>query len=281
MRRLWKAPKSHAWWLFLGGSTLFYAAVFYLYYRTVKVPGFHDAPGTGSLARFGLIAIGMVMVTATYTLRRRFMRFLPGKAHDWLWMHTWVGVITILIAMLHANFDHVLRGYCMTPRCLTGANGGPLALYALILLVGSGIFGRLLDIWQTRVIANDASTNGVGIAQALEERISELEYTVERLYAGKSEPFQQFYMQALGREKEIPGVIPALAAYEQSDFRRTYEILIERRRLLESLQRQNHARLIIRRWRNIHIALVCVALTMIGLHLGMLAFSRFKLFGHL
>jgi hypothetical protein len=53
---------------------------------------------------------------------------------------------------------------------------------------------------------------------------------------------------------------------EVSDFQRTYEILTECARLERSLQRQNHARLVIRTWRYIHIPLACVAIVMISYH---------------
>ena len=173
MRRLWKAPRSKVWWLSLPITTLFYLGVLALYLQTVRRPGFNDAPGLGGLSRFGIIALGMVMLASTYTLRRRFLRFLPGKAQDWLWVHNWLGIAAVLIAMFHANFDHLLRDYCFSSQCLLNEHFGPFALYALIFLVGCGVFGRLFDQRLTRIIAQEASSNGVGIVQALEARVLE------------------------------------------------------------------------------------------------------------
>jgi len=132
------------------------------------------------------------------------------------------------------------------------------------LLVLSGIIGRLLDVWQAHGIARDASTNGIGIVQAIEERILELEYTVERLSAGKSEAFKNYCLQALEHTANL--AIPTLAPNEQVDFQRAQETLSTHASLAQSLQRQNRARLIIRSWRYIHIVLACLALLIILYH---------------
>lgn len=282
LRRLWKAPRSKVWWLSLLGAALFYLGVLALYLQTVRHPGFHDAPGLGGLSRFGIIALGVVMLTSTYTLRRRFLRFLPGKAQDWLWVHNWLGVVAVLITLLHANFDHLLRDYCFTSKCLLDEHFGPFALYALILLVGCGISVRLFDYRQTRIIAQEASSNGVGIAQAVEERVLELRYAVERLYAGKSEPFKQHCLQALRQpasastpalgNDDISRLLSLLPPGEQADFQRASVLLAERARLLQSMRRQERARLLMRRWRTIHIVLACIALVIICLHVGIAVF---------
>ncbi|MEO8973348.1 MAG: hypothetical protein ABI406_17315, partial [Ktedonobacteraceae bacterium] len=142
------------------------------------------------------------------------------------------------------------------------------ALFALIFLVVSGIIGRLLDRWQTAMIARDASINGEGIAPALAERILELEYTVERLCAGKSEPFKQYCMQVLDRGS-IGGLdisVPALVPVEQKDFQTVYETLTTYTSLGESLKKQQQARRIIRLWRYVHIVLASLALLVILYH---------------
>jgi cytochrome b561 len=205
----------------------------------------------------------LVLATAGYTLRRRFMRGLPGKVQDWLWMHTWVGITTILLVLLHENFTYTTPATCQ-PGCLTDSYWAASALYALILLVLSGIVGRLLDRWQTHVIARDASANGVGIVRALEEHILELEYTVERLCAGKSEPFKQYCLQALDRG--APAQPPALPPAEHADFQRASETLEQHASLVRSLHRQRRARLILRTWRTLHMILATLAVIVILYH---------------
>jgi heme/copper-type cytochrome/quinol oxidase subunit 4 len=268
LRRIWKKPRSKAQWMWLTGAVMLFVLIAFYW---VHERGFDYKPGLGSLPRFGIIAFFLFLLMFTYTLRRRFMRFLPGKAQSWLWMHTWFGILVLLTVLLHANFYYVLHDYCFSIACLAPLYAGPIALYALILLVVAGIVGRLLDLWQTRVIARDANSNGVGIAQALEERIVELNYMVERLYAGKSEQFQRYCRQALSQQEALSGGVPALPAAEQAEFRRACETLARRSNLQQSLHCQNRARLIMRRWRAVHIACACLAVGGIALHLGLLA----------
>jgi uncharacterized membrane protein len=221
--RIWRAPASKAWWLWLAAGLLLYAVILIIYLNALKTQPF-PGPFNDPLRSFGIVAFVLVLVTASYSLRRRFARNLPGKAQDWLWMHTWLGIAAILIALLHENFMFILRNYCTNASCLTNAYGGTSALIALIVLVLTGLVGRLLDKWQARGIAQDASANGVGIVRAIEERMLELEFTIERLSAGKSEAFQQYCMQALegaGASLAIPGLPPQ----EERDFRRAREAL--------------------------------------------------------
>ena len=264
--RLFKAPLTKAFWLWLSVSIILYAAIYAWYLFTLKTQPF-AGPFRDPLRFFGIIAFVMVLGTATYSLRRRFVRSLPGMARDWLWMHTFIGIAAILIAFLHENYEHILHDYCSNLNCFSQSYFGTSALFALILLVISGIVGRLLDLWQARIIARDASTNGVGIVQALEERILELEYTVERLSAGKSEPFKAYCLQALddagtGRLEGNPPIPPQ----EQTDFQRAQQTLVDRARLAASLQRQKRARLTFRTWRYIHMALAVLALIIITYH---------------
>ena len=264
--RLFKAPLTKAFWLWLSVSIILYAAIYAWYLFTLKTQPF-AGPFRDPLRFFGIIAFVMVLGTATYSLRRRFVRSLPGMARDWLWMHTFIGIAAILIAFLHENYEHILHDYCSNLSCFSQSYFGTSALFALILLVISGIVGRLLDLWQARIIASDASTNGVGIVQALEERILELEYTVERLSAGKSEPFKAYCLQALddagtGRLEGNPPIPPQ----EQTDFQRAQQTLVDRARLAASLQRQKRARLTFRTWRYVHIALAILALIIITYH---------------
>jgi hypothetical protein len=171
--------------------------------------------------------------------------------------------------MLHENFAFVTHDFVQGVSDLTGSDWGGAALFALIFLVISGILGRFLDIWQTHVIAREASTNGVGIAQSLQERIQELEYTVERLSAGKSEAFKEYCLKALGQKKggsRVLDATPELKVYEAADFQSAVETLQQRRRLVRSLQRQTSARQAIRTWRTIHIILATLAVVVILYH---------------
>jgi predicted ferric reductase len=265
MRRVWKAPISAAFWLWLAVSIILYAGIYAWYLFALRAQPF-AGPALDPLRFFGIIAFVMVLGTAAYSLRRRFVRSLPGMARNWLWMHTWIGIASLLIAFLHENYAYILHDYCSNLSCFSQSYFGPSALFALLFLVISGIVGRILDLWQARIIARDASTNGVGIMQALEERIRELEYTVERLSAGKSEPFKQYCWQALERVDTLPTIPAGLVKQEQADFQRVQQTLVDYARLVASLQRQKRARLIFRTWRYVHITLAVIALLIITYH---------------
>ncbi len=264
-RRVWKAPTTNARWLWLIVSIVLYVIVYAVYLVAIKTQAF-PGPFNDPLRSFGILSFLLVLSTAAYSLRRRFARGLPGMARDWLWMHTWIGITALLIAFLHENYKHILHDYCQNATCLTQSYWGTSALLALFFLVLSGIAGRVLDSWQARVIARDASTNGVGIVRALEENILELEYTVERLSAGKSDQFKAYCLQAIEAPQSLPGQMPVLAPGEQADFQRAYETLSTRVQLEQSLQKQKRARLIISSWRTVHIVLACVALLIILFH---------------
>jgi hypothetical protein len=263
-RRTWRAPASRARLLWLIIALLISGGIMLLYLFALTTQTF-PGPLSDPLRSFGIIAFALVLATASYSLRRRFARNLPGKAQDWLWMHTWLGCAAILIALLHENFAHVLRDYCQNASCLTNAYGGTGALLALFALVLSGIAGRLIDRWQARRIARDASSNGAGIVRGIEERLLEQEYRIERLCAGKSEAFKDYFLLALEKQ-HLSASQPALAQREQNDFLRAREALIVHLQLTSSLNRQRQARLLMRIWRSLHISLAVLALLIIAFH---------------
>lgn len=266
-RHIWNAPVSPSRWLWLAVAVLLSGGIAVLYVFALATQPF-PGPFNDPLRSFGIVAFALVLATAAYSLRRRFARNLPGKVQEWLWMHTWLGCAAVLIALLHENFAHILHNYCQNAGCLTEAYGGTSALLALIVLVLSGITGRLLDMWQARRIASDASANGAGIVQAIEERLLEQEYTIERLCAGKSEAFKQYCLLTLERA-DANLRVPDLAAGEQGDFQRAREALLLHAHLAQSLRSQQHARLIMRTWRVVHITLAVLALLIITFHASM------------
>lgn len=266
-RRIWHVPVSRTRWLWLFACLLCYAVVLILYIHAIDTQPF-AGPFNDPLRLFGVVAFCLVLGAAAYALRRRFARSLPGKVQDWLWMHIWVGGTAILIALLHENFLHILHGYCQNMSCFTEGYAGTSALLALFLLVLSGIIGRFIDIWQAHTIAQDASTNGVGIARAIEERMLELEYGIERLCAGKSDTFQAYCMNRL-EHALTPGQDDAeqrISTRERGDFLQAKEMLQTYTQLALSLQRQRRARSMMRTWRSVHIVLASIALLVILYH---------------
>ena len=267
VRRIWKTPGSRWNWVFLAISVVTFGWV-YLLYRNAIATQLYPGPYNPPFRQFGVVSFALVLLVAAYTLRRRFARNLPGKVQNWLWLHVWFGVISVLIACMHENFQNITYDFEWTKTRFTEYYFGTSALFALILLVVSGVVGRLLDVWQARVIAGEADTNGVGISRSVQERMFELSLKVERLSAGKSTALQEFCAEALKLQACLPPSLPSLYPGEVSDFQRVYEVLGERARLGESLQRQQKARRMMRVWRYIHIPLACLAVLVIGFHSG-------------
>ena len=265
VRRIWKTPGSKWNWIFLAISACTLGLV-YLLYRSAIATQLYPGPYNPPFRQFGVVAFALVLVVAAYTLRRRFARSLPGKVQNWLWLHVWFGIISVIIACMHENFQNITHDLEWTRDRFTEYYFGTPALFALILLVVSGAIGRLLDIWQARVIAAEADTNGVGINRSVQDRMFELSLKVERLSAGKSASFQQFSQEALALLAELPPSLPVLHPTEIADFELVYEALAARVRLGLSLQRQQRARLIIRVWRYVHIPLACLAVLVISFH---------------
>ena len=258
-RRIWKTPLTPVAWFWLILSIVLYGSV-YLWYliglKTVAYPG----PLNDPFRLFGIVAFVLVLSVAAYSLRRRFVRVLPGSVQSWLWLHTWFGIVAILIAFLHENYQNILNSYSFTLFSFTKANFGMSALYALILLVLSGILGRLLDARLAHMIATEASSNGVGIIQAVEARIHELDLLLERLSAGKSAAFKQYFPST--RRTPYEQILPQ----EQGDWQQAQEVMNKKAILQKSLHRQQLARRLIQRWRYMHITLACCALGVICFH---------------
>ncbi|HLJ35875.1 MAG TPA: hypothetical protein VKU38_19615 [Ktedonobacteraceae bacterium] len=265
IRRIWKTPGSKFNWLYLA-ATLSVIIWVYIVYRSALATQPYAGPYSDPLRLFGIVSFVLVLITTTYTLRRRFVRRLPGKVQNWLWLHVWFGVASIMIAFMHENYLNITHDFLFTQSRFTEASFGMSALFALLFLVLSGVVGRLLDTWQARVIAIEANVNGIGISRSVEEQLSALALMVERLSAGKSLQFKAYSNHALSMNGSSLPPLPVLAPNEVADFQHVCAILTTRAQLVRSLQRQKLARLIMRIWRYIHIPLACLALVIISYH---------------
>ena len=265
IRRIWKTPGSKFNWVCLAITLLVYGYLYKIYLDSLKSNPY-AGPYTDPLRLYGIVSFVLVLLVAAYTLRRRFIRILPGKVQNWLWLHTWFGILAILVAFLHENYLNIIHDLRFTQARFTEGQAGTSALYALLLLVLTGIIGRLLDIWQARTIAKEANTNGVGIVQVVQERLHELDQSIERLSAGKSPNFKMYCSEVQSSNTTLPAMLPVLAPNELADFERVQQVFKQRAYLSHSLQRQKRAIFIIRAWRYIHIPLACLALVIISYH---------------
>ena len=227
IRRIWKTPGSKFNWICLSISILAYGYLYKVYLDSLKSNPY-AGPYTDPLRLYGIVSFVLVLFVAAYTLRRRFVRILPGKVQNWLWLHTWFGILAILVAFMHENYLNIIHDLRFTQTRFTEGQAGTSALYALLLLVLTGIIGRLLDVWQARTIAKEANINGAGIVQVVEERLHELEQTIERLSAGKSPSFKMYCSEALRSNTSLPAMLPVLAPNELDDFQRVHQVFMQR-----------------------------------------------------
>jgi hypothetical protein len=268
IRRLWKVSMSKGWWIWLVLSIMLYGATQLWFLQRMRGVSPGQPVGTGPMSIFGWISLALMVLATAYTLRRRYIRGLPGHAQNWLWMHLTIGTIAALVAMLHANYDHVLSNINLSMSSLLAGDAGPLAGYALYALVSSGLIGRLLDHWSARVMTREANTNGIGIPEAVEQHLEELEARIERLAAGKSADFSLYCQVAIGNIASLAKLQPSLAPTEMADFGQVGELLKERALLLASLHRQQRAKAFMRWWRKIHIVLAILTVLIVCLHVG-------------
>jgi hypothetical protein len=265
VQRVWKTPTPRTAWLWFALALLMCAILFGIYYYTLKTQQY-PGPYYDPLRLFGIISFALVLIVAAYTLRRRFIRQLRGSVQSWLWVHTWFGIAAIIIALLHSNFMNIYPYFSFALATLSEGSFGMSALYALLLLVLTGIVGRFLDVWQARVIAHEANRNGVGIIQSVQDQLREVELTIDRLSAGKSPEFKHYCTQVLRGAASFPAMPPALPPQEQADFQHAWDALTTYTQLSRSLHRQKRARQVIQGWRSVHIAIACGAFAMISLH---------------
>lgn len=265
-KRMWHTPTSRAA-LYWGLFALLYCALFYALYGILLHDPVFTGPWFDHVFRVGVMSYLMILAVSAYSLRTRFLHNLPWKAQNWVWMHVWLGIASVLLALLHASYAFVTHWDCTASQnCITAHFWGMPSLYGLIFIALSGVVGRLLDRWQTRVIAQDASTNGTGIAKAIKERLTELQYVIERFSAGKSEAFKQYCAVAMTNGALPPGNPPAIPPNERHDFQQAYQALATCTRLTASLKKQQVAHGIFRTWRYIHMTLVPLALLIITYH---------------
>ena len=146
VQRIWKTPTARTVWLWLATTLFLCAILFGIYFYTLKTQQY-PSPYTDPLRLFGIVSFALVLIVASYTLRRRFMRQLGGSVQSWLWVHTWFGIAAILIALWHSNFLNIYPYFYFSLSTLTEGLAGMSALYSLLLLVITGIIGRYQTMW--------------------------------------------------------------------------------------------------------------------------------------
>ncbi|HLX39809.1 MAG TPA: hypothetical protein VKR42_04715, partial [Ktedonobacteraceae bacterium] len=120
IRRIWKTHGSKFNWLYLA-TALSVTIWVYVVYRTALATQPYAGPYSDPLRQFGIVSFVLVLITTAYTLRRRFVRSLPGKVQNWLWLHVWSGLASIMIAFMHENFLNITHDFLFNQSRFTEA----------------------------------------------------------------------------------------------------------------------------------------------------------------
>jgi len=119
---------------------------------------------------------------------------------------------------MHENYLNILHDLRFTQTRFTEGQAGTSALYALLLLVLTGIIRTPSRCLQARTIAKEANINGAGIVQVVEERLHELEQTIETSECRKSPSFKMYCSEALRSNTSLPRCYQCLAPNDLDDF---------------------------------------------------------------
>src|SRR5579884_776344 len=131
------------WFLFAA----VYCIIFYVLYGVVfKAPVF-TGPWFDRIFRVGVMSYIMTLAAAAYSLRTRFMRNLPWKAQNWVWMH-WASPQYCLPCCTPASASFS-TGIALVKKIASPPTTGVCppftrssSLRSVVLLVASSISGR-------------------------------------------------------------------------------------------------------------------------------------------
>jgi hypothetical protein len=209
----------------------------------------------GTVYALGLLALLVIILVMTYSLRKRVARGMPGRLDSWLWAHLYLGVLTLFIIALHAEFRF-------------GWNYASLATVLLALVIITGVIGRF---FYTRLPSK--------IVSEQEKVFSELDQVTKSLNVlleGKSRPFQKI----IGSELNTPSPLSPAPGYwdeirhrgesvspeEAEDFENAVELLRQKAALEAKSVSQVSYRLLFKTWLSVHILVTLGLVVFIPVH---------------
>ncbi|MEM7482353.1 MAG: hypothetical protein AAF481_14345 [Acidobacteriota bacterium] len=153
----------------------------------VNAQFFEVNPGNPWGLGYGIAAALLLLVTALYSLRRRFPRWATrrrlGSARTWLYLHLYGGALFALLMLMHSGFS--------VP---TGAVTWWLWLLSLW-TVASGLAGLALQQWIPRVLGSSLEVEA--IYERIPELVHELSAEADALATTCVEPVQTLYSRRL------------------------------------------------------------------------------------
>jgi hypothetical protein len=213
---------------------------------------------TGML--LGALVVVLWGATFAYSLRKRALQESAlggGTMMSWLWLHVTLGLVSLVLAVMHAGFGVV--SYPLST--------GKLLFWCFALLTLSGIVWRIFY----RVVPPRAAARiGNYSREGHVARATELTSEIESLAAGRSEPFRQvkdWLCAAPRAEHELGQAVGALPADDQRDLHRVWRLAESRRRALARQSAVPAFRRKLQIWRLVHVPLALCTPVLLVAHI--------------
>ncbi len=264
-------PKESSWtWTFISTFVILLLSAFYC---LVCYP--EGALGGRAFRGYVLGITNAVIITflTLYSARKRIQKFSYGGLETWLNLHNRIGLISVLAVLMHTGYQ--IRGIFA------------LTLFSsFVLTIVSGIFGSVCYILIPRAISTKAGdTFG---REEITLRQMTLLKEAHVLVSHKSNPFNKIYeegIKPLIYNKRNGFLLflssfkkrhPPLAIVEKLR-KNSLSILEEERDALENLLSMLYEKFeleeklfsmnVIDRWRDVHIVLTAIMLSLLGIHI--------------
>lgn len=207
---------------------------------------------------FGVASVAFVLLTFLYSLRKRSLqeRMPVGTMAGWLWGHVYLGLLSVIMALVHAGYGSV--GF--EPSL------GKALLFLLIVLVVSGLIWRVL---YSAVPPKAASEVGHYSLSASRTRAAAQAVEIEKLSAGRSAPLRQmveWLNQVTASDPEVAHASHAIPPDEQPLIPELVRLTRGRHQMLARERRQGRYRKLLQGMRILHVPLSLLFLLLLPLH---------------
>ena len=218
----------------------------------------------------GITAAAAVLFLTLYVFRKNIYRYKLGSTQVWLQAHTYIGVISLVLVLMHSGFD------------FTGTFS-TLLLIIFFLVIVSGVVGSLIY----SIVPRSLNKYGREIKADVEtfDQLGDYLKNSDKLVSTTSDEFKDFYIknirpfllskgtqwkylfteerELINRRREIMKVFRAMVPSQDIyDLDTLTSILVEKEKLSFI-----HTKVKVQRvWLNFHMPLTLAMLTMVVVH---------------
>ena len=202
----------------------------------------------------GIVTVLLIGITFFYSLRKRmFQEQAQGSMMAWLHSHVYIGLISLAVGLLHV----------WVPSFSAGWSTGKVTLIVLALLVISGVAWRIVYATIPPRVASEVGNLSTTDTQ---DKVQLIRIEVDKVLAGKSAEFRQsahsrLNGQSFGDESE-----KTLRLEELADWKRFSRLADRLERYARREVRQKAYTRFLQGWKQLHLPLVAILMTLIGVH---------------